>query len=78
MQRSANLTQGLRGHFGSVEDIANSSDQARRHLWIPRLARGDIVGNAWSEIGLPEAADGDTFLRAMGGARAESSMTAAQ
>ncbi|HEY4044066.1 MAG TPA: acyl-CoA dehydrogenase family protein [Rhodopila sp.] len=50
-EADSNLTQGLRGHFGFTEDIVNSTDQARRDLWFPRLVRGDIVGNAWSEIG---------------------------
>ena len=50
-EADSNLTQGLRGHFGFVEDVVNTTDQARRDLWFPRLAAGDIVGNAWSEIG---------------------------
>jgi alkylation response protein AidB-like acyl-CoA dehydrogenase len=50
-EADSNLTQGLRGHFGFVEDIVNSTDKARRNLWFPRIVRGDIVGNAWSEIG---------------------------
>ncbi len=50
-EADSNLTQGLRGHFGFVEDVVNSADQVRQGLWFPRLVRGDIVGNAWSEIG---------------------------
>jgi alkylation response protein AidB-like acyl-CoA dehydrogenase len=50
-EADSNITQGLRGHFGFVEDIVYSTDQARRDLWIPRLVRGDIAGNAWSEVG---------------------------
>jgi alkylation response protein AidB-like acyl-CoA dehydrogenase len=50
-EADSNLTQGLRGHFGFAEDVVNSTDQARRDLWFPRLVRGDIVGNAWSEVG---------------------------
>jgi alkylation response protein AidB-like acyl-CoA dehydrogenase len=50
-EADSNLTQGLRGHFGFTEDVVNSTDQARRDLWFPRLVRGDIVGNAWSEVG---------------------------
>ncbi len=47
----SNLTQGLRGHFGFTEDIVNSRSPERRALWLPRLAGGDFVGNAWTEIG---------------------------
>ena len=47
----SNITQGLRGHFGFVEDLMNTSSKARRALWWPRIARGDIVGNAWTEVG---------------------------
>jgi alkylation response protein AidB-like acyl-CoA dehydrogenase len=50
-EADSNLTQGLRGHFGFTEDIVNSTDLTRRNLWFPRLVHGDIVGNAWSEIG---------------------------
>jgi len=47
----SNLTQGLRGHFGFTEDILNTRAPERRELWLPRLVRGDLVGNAWTEIG---------------------------
>ena len=47
----SNVTQGLRGHFGFVEDLVNTSSESRRALWWPRIARGDIVGNAWTEVG---------------------------
>jgi alkylation response protein AidB-like acyl-CoA dehydrogenase len=50
-EADSNLTQGLRGHFGFVEDIVNSTDHLRRDLWFPRFVHGDIAGNAWSEIG---------------------------
>jgi alkylation response protein AidB-like acyl-CoA dehydrogenase len=50
-EADSNLTQALRGHFGFAEDIVNSASAERRGLWLPRLARGDIVGNAWTEVG---------------------------
>lgn len=50
-EADSNLPQGLRGHFAFVEDILNTRSQQRRDLWLPRIARGDIVGNAWTEIG---------------------------
>jgi alkylation response protein AidB-like acyl-CoA dehydrogenase len=50
-EADSNLTQGLRGHFGFAEDIVNTRLEERRALWLPRLARGETVGNAWTEIG---------------------------
>lgn len=50
-EADSNLTQALRGHFGFVEDVVSSAMPARQALWFPRLARGDIAGNAWTEIG---------------------------
>ena len=50
-EADSNITQALRGHFGFAEDIVNSLAPERRALWLPRLARGEIVGNAWTEIG---------------------------
>lgn len=47
----SNITQALRGHFGFAEDILNTKDAARRALWFGRIGRGEIAGNAWSEIG---------------------------
>ena len=48
----ANLPQALRGHFALVEDRLwqhrRGSDQ--RH-WFARFVSGELVGNAWSEIG---------------------------
>jgi alkylation response protein AidB-like acyl-CoA dehydrogenase len=51
----SNVTQGLRGHFGFVEDILRTPLRERRALWLPRIARGDFVGNARSEIGEAKA-----------------------
>ncbi len=47
----SNLTQALRAHFGFVEDVLNSDDQARRDRWLNRVGRGDVLGGAWSETG---------------------------
>lgn len=47
----SNITQALRGHFGFAEDILNTRDAARQALWFGRIGRGEITGNAWSEIG---------------------------
>jgi alkylation response protein AidB-like acyl-CoA dehydrogenase len=50
-EADSNLTQGLRGHFGFVEDVLGTPLAERRALWWPRIARGEIVGNAWTEVG---------------------------
>jgi len=47
----SNITQALRGHFGFVEDIVNKAQGPDRSRWTERLARGEIAGNAWTEIG---------------------------
>lgn len=49
-EADSNITQALRAHFGFVEH-ALDSPAARRERWLPRLARGDIIGAAWSETG---------------------------
>lgn len=50
-EADSNITQALRGHFGFAEDIANLPPGDRRKRWAERLARGEIAGNAWTEIG---------------------------
>jgi alkylation response protein AidB-like acyl-CoA dehydrogenase len=47
----SNVTQALRGHFGFAEDTLNWRDPKRQAKWFKRLAQGDIVGNAWTEVG---------------------------
>jgi len=47
----ANLPQALRGHFAFVEDRLNSPADELRARWLQRFVAGDLVGNAWSEIG---------------------------
>jgi alkylation response protein AidB-like acyl-CoA dehydrogenase len=67
-EADSNLTQALRGHFGFAEDIVNSTNPERRALWLPRLARGDIVGNAWTEIGEGKVSGFSTKLTGREGA----------
>jgi len=50
-EADSNLTQALCVHFAYVEDVLNSQDQAHRERWFKRIASGDIVGGAWTEIG---------------------------
>ncbi|MDQ0323165.1 alkylation response protein AidB-like acyl-CoA dehydrogenase [Pararhizobium capsulatum DSM 1112] len=50
-EADSNVTQALRAHFGFTEDILNSKSPERRATWFERIARGEIVGSAWSEVG---------------------------
>lgn len=50
-EADSNVTQALRAHFGFTEDILNTASAERRTTWFERIARGEIVGSAWSEIG---------------------------
>lgn len=47
----SNITQALRGHFGFVEDVVSKTPGESRKRWAARIARGEIAGNAWTEIG---------------------------
>ncbi|CAN7333979.1 acyl-CoA dehydrogenase family protein [Rhizobium sp. LjRoot254] len=50
-EADSNITQALRGHFGFVEDVVNRQAGESRKRWTERIARGEIAGNAWTEIG---------------------------
>ncbi|RVL77020.1 acyl-CoA dehydrogenase family protein, partial [Sinorhizobium meliloti] len=50
-EADSNLAQALRAHFGFTEDILNTKNPERRALWFRRIAGGEVVGGAWSEIG---------------------------
>ena len=50
-EADSNITQALRGHFGFVEDVVNKGSDANRKRWTERVSRGEIAGNAWTEIG---------------------------
>ncbi|HXZ09969.1 MAG TPA: monooxygenase [Paraburkholderia sp.] len=47
----SNLPQALRGHFAFVEDWLNAPAGVERNTWFDRFVSGQLVGNAWSEIG---------------------------
>ncbi len=47
----SNITQALRGHFGFVEEVVNRATGPQRSRWVERIVAGDLVGNAWTEIG---------------------------
>lgn len=47
----SNVLQALRGHFAFVEDRLNAHKDQSQALWFKRFSQGDLVGNAWTEIG---------------------------
>lgn len=57
-EADSNITQALRGHFGFVEDVVNKASGETRQRWTERIVRGEIAGNAWTEVG---AAKQDAF-----------------
>lgn len=53
----SNVVQALRGHFAFVEDRLNAHKTEDQSLWFQRFVEGDLVGNAWTEIGKVEIGD---------------------
>lgn len=45
----SNLAHLYRGHIAFVEQLLIGNDETRRQRWLPRILRGDLVGNAQSE-----------------------------
>ncbi|SNR70480.1 Acyl-CoA dehydrogenase [Methylobacillus rhizosphaerae] len=58
----SNITQALRGHFAFVEDRLNAQRDADQGHWFQRFVAGEIVGNAWTEIGQVKIGDVITKL----------------
>ncbi len=54
-EADSNVPQALRGHFAFAEDRLNAPPSAGRDLWFKRFVEGDIVGCAWTEIGVDPA-----------------------
>ena len=50
-EADSNLPQALRGHFAFVEDRLNAAPSPARDLWFQRFVAGELVGNAWTEVG---------------------------
>ena len=50
-EADSNLPQALRGHFAFVEDRLNAQADAPQDTWFKRFVEGELVGNAWTEIG---------------------------
>jgi alkylation response protein AidB-like acyl-CoA dehydrogenase len=47
----SNLPQIFRGHIALVEDQLVAAPSDRRTAWLERFVAGEIIGNAWSEVG---------------------------
>lgn len=63
----SNVTQALRGHFAFVEDRLNAHRDADQRIWFQRFVAGEIVGNAWTEIGAVKIGDVITKVSRQGG-----------
>lgn len=50
-EADSNLPQALRGHFAFVEDRLNAHASSAQDKWFKRFVEGDLVGNAWTEVG---------------------------
>ncbi|MCG6574729.1 monooxygenase [Pseudomonas sp. AF32] len=50
-EADSNLPQALRGHFAFVEDRLNAHATHPQDIWFKRFVDGELVGNAWTEIG---------------------------
>jgi len=53
----SNIVQALRGHFAFVEDRLNAHKFENQAVWFQRFVQGDLVGNAWTEIGQVKIGD---------------------
>ena len=47
----SNVPQALRGHFAFVEDRLNAQAFSAQDVWFKRFVAGELVGNAWTEVG---------------------------
>ncbi|MET1076388.1 MAG: acyl-CoA dehydrogenase family protein [Pseudomonas sp.] len=57
------LPQALRGHFAFVEDRLNAAPGPGRDAWLQRFVDGQLVGNAWTEVGGVKLGDVITRVR---------------
>ncbi|CAN5194577.1 acyl-CoA dehydrogenase family protein [soil metagenome] len=53
-EADSNIPQSLRGHFAFVEDRLNAHATEDQSEWFARFVSGDLVGNAWTEVGTVE------------------------
>jgi len=56
-EADSNVVQALRGHFAFVEDRLNAPASAQKDVWLKRFVKGELVGNAWTEVGSVEIGD---------------------
>jgi alkylation response protein AidB-like acyl-CoA dehydrogenase len=66
-EADSNLPQALRGHFAFVEDRLNAEPGPSRDKWFRRFVDGELVGNAWTEVGSVEIGDVVTRVSRDGG-----------
>jgi alkylation response protein AidB-like acyl-CoA dehydrogenase len=50
-EADSNLPQTLRGHLAFVEDRLNAHATHSQIVWFKRFVAGELVGNAWTEVG---------------------------
>jgi alkylation response protein AidB-like acyl-CoA dehydrogenase len=60
-EADSNLAQAVRGHFAFVEDRLNAPPGPQREVWFTRFVAGELVGNAWTEVG--NVAIGDVITK---------------
>lgn len=58
-----NIPQALIGHFTFSEDRLNAHATTSQERWFERFVAGDLVGNAWTEIGNVNVGDVATTLK---------------
>lgn len=63
----SNIVQALRGHFAFVEDRLNAHKFETQEHWFKRFVAGEIVGNAWTEIGKVEIGEINTRVTSLDG-----------
>lgn len=56
-QADSNIVQALRGHFAFVEDRLVAHKEHSQDVWFQRFVQGDLVGNAWTEVGNVQIGD---------------------
>ncbi|GAA4374391.1 acyl-CoA dehydrogenase family protein [Paeniglutamicibacter cryotolerans] len=53
----SSIAQALRAHFAFVEDRLLATEGRDRDTWLARFVAGELVGNAWTEIGAVKVGD---------------------
>lgn len=59
-QADSNIVQALRGHFAFVEDRLFAQKKGSQEIWLQRFVDGELVGNAWTEVGSVQIGDVQT------------------